>query len=42
MDKQLREGTDNHPRVQSTVGRHKTNRQGLEQRVSSFLGREDT
>lgn len=42
MNKQPREGTGNHPRVQSTVGRHKTNEKGLEQRVSSFLGREDT
>lgn len=38
MDKQPREGSGNHPRGQSTVGRHKTNRQGLE-RVSSFLGK---
>lgn len=41
MDKQLREALAI-PQVQYTVGRHKTNRQGLEQRVSGFLGREDT
>lgn len=40
VDKQPRECAGNHPRVQSTVGSHKTNRQGLAQRLSSYWGRD--